>query len=201
MTRTLTAIALAATLALPAAPMRAQQIDAGQAAQILGGLLALYGVKEALDDRDDRDEARDKARDDDRRAEELRERAREARRRAAEARDRRDRPGWPGPRRHARDRDDRHGHDWDRRRFDPDRDRYDPVGDRLRVAPDACVLAFEGSQGPSLGYARHCIERSVLRFDLLPRGCLREVETLYGPQSVYDRRCLGLEGWDINERR
>jgi hypothetical protein len=180
MFRTLAPFALAVLLALPGAPARPQQIDGQQAAQILGGLLALYGIKEALEDRDDRDDdRREQARDD---------------------RWRHEAPGYRYPR-------DRFEREWEEDRFDRRNDRgrhgWDrgPRHDRPGVvlyAPDRCRLTFSRGHGARTGYDARCMRLAVDRPNLLPRGCLMRAQTTRGEQSVYARRCLDRAGWITN---
>jgi hypothetical protein len=188
MIRILAPFALAVLLALPGAPARPQQIDGQQAAQILGGLLALYGIKEALEDRDDRDDdRREQARDEGWRDEApgyRYPRDRFEREWEEDRLDRRNERDW-----HGRDHAPRHG--WDRR----------PGHDRPRVvlyAPDRCRLTFSRGHGARTGYDARCMRLAVDRPNLLPDACLTRGQTTRGEQSVYARRCLDRAGWITN---
>jgi hypothetical protein len=183
--RPLATLALSAMLALPGAPVRADGPDAQDYAQILAGLLAVYGVSEALEDREQRAERRTEVdhRYDDR---------------PGHGRDRFDDhgPGLAGRDRHipgsvlygnGRDRDEGHPRGYD--------------GRWARVVPDRCAVAFQGRDGPRLGYEAGCTRAFVIEPDALPRDCLRRVETGRGESVVYPRRCLAREGWNVGRLR
>ncbi|PWJ17487.1 hypothetical protein [Jannaschia seohaensis] len=172
MFRSAAALLLSAALALPPGPAQAQ-LDGSQAAQILGGLLALYGLKEALEDRDDN----------------RKERAAPAQRQEAHRQHgpRPDRPRQLQP--YAG-----HGRSWDRHA-----DRW-PHRD-ARVAPRRCERPFQGRHGWQIGYGARCMWRSVDRPRLLPDVCLREVRTPRGWRQVYPRACLRRAGWTVTAGR
>lgn len=60
-----------------------------------------------------------------------------------------------------------------------------------RVAPARCFRETGGVRG----YSRRCMQNHAARPELLPRGCLVQVNTDRGPRTLYAGRCLRQNGW------
>ena len=88
--------------------------------------------------------------------------------------------------------------------------RFEHRGDAPRVQPHrrqarpelpATCRTYVGTGGRDrLVYGARCLERHVARPGLLPRECLRRVESGRGPERVYLARCLRHDGWALARR-
>ncbi len=143
-TRTLTAAGLALSIAIgavgaSATPARANNDDA---VAIIGGLLALYAIGQAINNSN-------------------------------------------GNVTVTRNYGHRQHGDWAQPRHRP----------RQLVAPARCFIEGNDQNGYYRGYLRRCMQNRAERADLLPRNCLRRVETQRGPRQIYRGRCLARNGW------
>jgi hypothetical protein len=50
-------------------------------------------------------------------------------------------------------------------------------------------------------YARHCLKRNYAFTNKLPQACEIQVRTNRGLRTVYGRRCLARDGWQVAGRR
>ncbi|WP_298437492.1 hypothetical protein [uncultured Jannaschia sp.] len=174
MIRILTAAILSAAIALPAttAPARA---DAEDVAKVLGGLAALYILKEAV------------------------ERNRE-RRAAPVARAPVHQPEYYSHR-HSGLGAHSHRTGTDHTRAHPHRDR--PRQDRrnVRVLPEQCYVTLRTDRGLVSGYGARCMQNAVARPGALPPQCIRQLRTDRGPRNIYGPRCLARDGWSPRTAR
>lgn len=170
MTRPLLAAILSVALALPATVTPAAA-DARDVAKVLGGLAAIYLLKEAIDRNRERDRAR------------------------AEAANRA-RVHQPRHYTHSHGRSGTHTHRLgiDHTRAHP---RPRPQGDRrdVKLLPDRCFRRFETPRGSIDGYGARCMQNAVARPGLLPPQCIEQVRTDRGPRNLYSARCLRRDGW------
>lgn len=64
------------------------------------------------------------------------------------------------------------------------------------VAPARCFTEGTTLQGRYYrGYRARCMQRNVVRPQLLPQQCLREIQTERGWRNIYGGRCLAQNGW------
>ncbi|GIT91496.1 hypothetical protein JANAI62_19530 [Jannaschia pagri] len=174
MFRQLSAAILSIALALPmtTAPARA---DAEDVAKVLGGLAALYVLKEAIDRRNDR---RDHSAT-------------------------RNQTHRPGVHHHHRHRDGTwHRHSGGNARHSHDHARHTPPrhNNRVNRVPDRCARYLNTNRGQVLAYGARCMQRHVARPGSLPPQCIRRVNTDRGLRTVYGRGCLRREGWAMARR-
>lgn len=169
--RTLGAAALALSLAMgavtaTATPARANENANGQAVAIIGGLIALYAIGQAI--RNDDGSAR-----------------------AGVHRSPPHDPGFvpPGRLQEPGLRPPGRAHEPG---FVPPGHQHRP---RQLVAPARCFIDGRDAGGYFRGYVRRCMQNNVARPDLLPQHCLRRVETHRGPRMIYAGRCLAQNGW------
>ena len=145
--------------------------DARAAIAVLGGLAALYLIKERSDRKEE--EKREKA------AEKEARKDRDDRLRGHERPGHRGRgPGW--------------GDDDRRLRWD---DAYD------RVLPDDCYRSWSTREGLVSGYGARCLQQSVPDPAMLPPDCISQIRTDGGIRNLYADRCLRRAGWTSRTAR
>lgn len=158
------AFALMLAVAVSAgAPARA---DSRDVAKVIGGLVALYALKELLDEQREARAAPVQRRE-----------VARAPRRAPAAAAPRGAPPPSSPRPHRR----------------PETAAL-PGGDML-LLPDACRVTHRTASGAVDGYGARCMQNAVARPGQLPPDCIRRLDTPDGPEAVYAPRCLRDAGW------